>query len=386
MQIGQHARGWRLGVLAVALAGLVVGTGTVGADDDRRDWRGDWGAVFTLTNDPDGNELAVFERDDKGRLGKPEFFPTGGNGTGGGLGNQGALALSADKDFLYAVNPASDSITVFRLTRRGPQVLQVIGSEGKRPISLTVHKNLLYVLNAGGAVDDEDSIAGFEIRSSGRLRYLKGSTQLLSAGNTGPAQIEFSPSGDALVVTEKGTNKIGAFALDRNGLPVERAFVASAGQTPFGFAFSRDGFLVVSEAFGGAADASAVSSYGFDDEEGTFDVISRSVPTKQSAACWIAITRDGEYAYTTNTGSDTVTGYKVGKKGKLTRLDGDGITAETGAAPTDMAVLGNRALFVLNRNDGTVGVYEINEGGALKSRQLVGGLDGLVRPTGLVVR
>ncbi len=380
MRIGQHLLGWRLGFLAVVLAAIAAGASSGDSGGDA-----DWSAVFTLTNDPEGNELAIYSRDGRGRLSDVEFCPTGGDGTGGGLGNQGALAMSDNRNFLYAVNPGSDSITVFRLGRRGPQVLQVIDSGGKRPISLTVHKDLLYVLNAGGAVGEADGIAGFEIRNNGRLRSLKGSVRLLSGANTGPAQIEFDPRGNSLVVTEKGTNTIGAFAIGKNGLPVDGTFIASAGETPFGFAFSRDGFLIVSEAFGGAPDGSSVSSYWFDGREGTFDIISKSVPTKQTAACWIANTRNGEYSYATNTGSDTITGYKIEKKGKLARLDDDGITAETGTAPTDLAILGNRALFVLNRNDGTVGVYTIKDGGGLSPLQLVGGLP-LTNPTGLVVR
>lgn len=129
-----------------------------------------------------------------------------------------------------------------------------------------------------------------------------------------------------------------------------------------------------------------MSSYELDADKGTLTAISPSEPTKQSAACWIAITRNGNYAYTTNTGSNTVTGYKVSEQGKLTILNANGIMAKTGAAPTDMAVLGNQTLFVLNRNDGTVGVHSVEKGGALNERQLVGGLDGLIRPHGLVVR
>ena len=387
MGIGQHLRSWRLGVFAVAIAGLVVGTGTVGANDERAEWRGDWNAVFTLTNDPHGNELAVFRLDNKGRMAKPVLIPTGGDGTGGGLGNQGALALSEDKDFLYAVNPGSDSITVFRLTRNGPQVLQTIDSGGKRPISIALRENLLYVLNAGGAVStaDTDGIAGFVVRGNGRLRPLAGSVKPLSARTTGPAQISFSPSGDALVVTEKNTNTITAFALDR-GLPVDSAFEPSAGKTPFGFEFSPDGFLIVSEAAMGAAGAGTVSSYSFDDDDGTLEVISASVPSKQSAPCWIAVIENGAYAYTTNTASNSVTGYKIGRKGKLTRLDNDGITAKTGNAPTDMTYIGNSTLFALNRNDGSVGSYAIGRGGALDAVEVVGGLNGKLFPTGLVVR
>lgn len=350
------------GALALAVGALVVAPTTGGADDRRADW----GTVYTLTNDPDGNELAAFPLDEKGRLGKPVFYPTCGDGTGGGLGNQGALALSADGNFLYAVNAGSDNVSVFRLTRNGPQVIQVV--------------------DAGGAIGDADSVVGFEVRGNGRLRALEGAKHALSAANTAPAQVAFAPDGSALVVTEKATDTITLIALDRRGLPVDAAAVPSVGRTPFGFEFSRDGFLVVSEAFGGAADASAVSSYWLDGDEGTLEPLSTSVPTTESAACWIAITRNGEYAYTTNTGSDSITGFKIGRKGKLTSLTKDGVTAETGNAPTDLAVVGNRALFVLNRDDGSIGSYAIGAGGALKAVEVVGGLNGAFRPTGLIVR
>jgi hypothetical protein len=46
----------------------------------------------------------------------------------------------------------------------------------------------------------------------------------------------------------------------------------------------------VSEAMGGIADASAVSSY--DLRRDGFSVVSRSVPTTETSACWIAVTPD----------------------------------------------------------------------------------------------
>lgn len=385
MRIGQFFRGWRLGVLAVVLTGLALGAGSGRAGDDDRDELGEWGAVFTLTNRSAGNELAVFERDGRGRLANPVFLPTGGKGTGTGLGNQGALALGDDSQYLYAVNPGSNTITVFQLGRRGARAVQVVNSGGTRPISLTVREDLLYVLNAGGGTaGGADSIAGFEIGDHGQLSPLRNSVALLSAANTGPAQIGFNSDGDVLIVTEKGTNTIDLFAVNKNGLPAGRKSVASNGKTPFGFAFTRDDLLVVSEAFGGAANASAVSSYDLDADAGLLKVISPSVPTTKTAACWIAIASNGEYAYTTNTGSGTVTGYKIGGSGKLAILNANGVTATTGAAPTDVVNLGNRGLFVLNSGDGTVASYAIGQSGALTASQTVGGLP--TRATGLVVR
>jgi 6-phosphogluconolactonase (cycloisomerase 2 family) len=165
---------------------------------------------------------------------------------------------------------------VFSLKSDGIALAEVVDSGGIRPISLTVHDRTLYVLNAGGS----GNISGFRVRSNGRLSALEGSTQPLSNGGVGdapgPAQISFSPDGDLLVVTEKATNLIDIYQLDEAiaGPPVTHP---SAGQTPFGFAFGKRDQLIVSEAFGGASGASALSSYQL--EEDAFEVISPSVAT-----------------------------------------------------------------------------------------------------------
>jgi len=68
------------------------------------------GAVFTLTNSPAGNRVLVWERATNGSLLATGAVPTGGTGTGAGLGSQGALTLSNNHRWLYAVNPGSDEI------------------------------------------------------------------------------------------------------------------------------------------------------------------------------------------------------------------------------------------------------------------------------------
>jgi 6-phosphogluconolactonase len=384
MQVGKLLRRWCLGILVVTVASLAI---TAVADDGRdREQEGGWGAVFTLTNDPTGNALAVFLRNKQGQLADPILYPTGGIGTNGGLGNQGALAFDEDSRHLYAVNPGSNTITVFQLGRSGPRAIQMVSSGGTRPISLTIHDELLYVLNAGGATaGGVDSIAGFHASENGLLTPLTNSIAVLSAANTAPAQISFDADGDVLMVTEKATNMISLFAVNKQGIPQARKSVASLGGTPFGFAFADHNRVIVSEAFGGAANASAVSSYQLKERSGTLTPISTSVPTKQTAACWIAIPKNGEYAYTTNTASRTITGYELANDGKLTALNANGITAQTGAAPTDVTILGNRTLYVLNSGDRTVGVYEMGRGGSLTLRQTVGGLPA-TRVTGLIVR
>ncbi len=64
---------------------------------------------------------------------------------------------------------------------------------------------------------------------------------------------------------------------------------------------------------------SALSSYQDDDGGPSLEVISGSVPTYQTAACWTVVARLGRYVYVTNTGSGTWTGYRVSLSGELKR-------------------------------------------------------------------
>lgn len=220
-------------------------------------WEGGYGAVFTTSNSPEGNEVLTFYRAPDGTLYPKEPVSTGGLGTGGGLGNQGALTFNGDRSLLLVVNAGSDDISVMG-TEGWPELLHRVPSRGTRPISVAVRGSLVYVLNGGG----EENVAGFRLSRKGRLTPIPGAVYPLSEAQVGSAQVGFSPDGRSLVVTEKATNRILVFPVLRNGRLGEVRVEQSAGQTPFGFAFNRQGTLVVSEAFGGAPGASVLSSYG----------------------------------------------------------------------------------------------------------------------------
>jgi 6-phosphogluconolactonase (cycloisomerase 2 family) len=250
-------------------------------------------------------------------------------------------------------------------------VVEVQPSGGLRPISVTEHRGLVYVLNAGS-----DSITGFTLGRNGRLRPLDGSERPLSGAPTDPAQISFTPDGDVLVVTEKATNKIVTFEIGWQGVPGDARVQDSAGQTPFGFAFGKRDTLFVSEAFGGAENASATSSYDID-RNGVLTIISASVGTNQSAACWVVVTPNGRFAYVTNTGSGSISGYAIDFNGTIELLDADGRTALTGdgSAPIDLAITeSGRFLYSLNRGTNTIGAFRVHSDGSLTRLPFTGGL------------
>ena len=352
-----NVRGRWIGVqlaLVLALAGAVFidASGAAGAVT-----RHGGGAVYSMTNDAVGNEVVIYHRASNGALDMVEKVSTGGLGTGAGLGSQGALILSSNKKWLFAVNAGSNDISQFAVQPGGAlDLVDVESSAGSTPESIALHGRLLYVLNAGS-----DSISGFRVSRIG-LSPLSGSTRPLSGNGTDPAQLEFSPAGDLLVVTEKATNLIDTYTVGHDGLPSGPQTHPSEGQTPFGFAFTRR-HLVVSEAFGGAPGASALSSY-FAARSGDLSPISSSVPDLQTAACWVVIGGKGRFAYTTNTGSNNVSSYTIGRKGELTLLDPE--AGLTGGGPTDAALSrGGRYLYVLNSTDGTISSFRVRSDGSL---------------------
>jgi 6-phosphogluconolactonase (cycloisomerase 2 family) len=336
---------------------LLVGLASRAADNPGA------GAIYTMDNSSVGNHLLVYDRSADGRLSSAGAIATGGLGSGVGLGSQGALARSDNGHWILACNAGSDEVSTFAVGNAGPVLTDKSSSGGKHPISVALHGNTVYVLNAGGQVGDVDSITGFSL-VDGKLTSIPNSTHGLSADNTNPAQVGFSDDGTILIVTEKDSGVIDTFRLNETGGIADAKSFASAGQTPFGFDVRGDR-LVVSEASGGAVDASAASSYQIE-PDGSLELISASVPTTETSACWALITTNGRYAYTANTGSGTITGFAVNNVGQLLRLNDDGITAVTGGVgPADLAFSnGSRFLYVRNGN-GSIAGFQVSGDGAL---------------------
>jgi 6-phosphogluconolactonase len=321
------------------------------------------GAVYTLTNAASGNEVLIYDRSADGSLAFQGSYPTGGSGSGAGLGSQSAVILSNNSHWLFAVNAGSNQISSFAVTENGLELADVVDSGGALPVSLTNYKDWLYVLNAGGS----GNISGFSIGQDGSLSSLAGSTQPVSNGGVGAApglaQISFSSDGSTLVVTEKTTNLIDTYQVE-DGLAGAPVTHPSSGAVPFGFAFDRQDHAIVSEASG------AVSSYEIDGNE--FNVISPSVATTQVAACWIAISNNGNFAYTTNAGSGSVSSFRIGADGSLTLLNATAALTGAGSSPIDMAFsIDGQYLYVLAGGTHTINIFQMGADGSLAAASSV---------------
>jgi 6-phosphogluconolactonase (cycloisomerase 2 family) len=166
------------------------------------------------------------------------------------------------------------------------------------------------------------------------------------------------------------------FAADRDGLVGDVRVQAASGVTPFGFAFGKRDHVFVTEAFGGAANGSATSSYEIG-RDGTLTPISPSVATGRTAACWVALTPNGRFGFVTNTGSGSISGYAIGFDGRIELLGEDGRTGITGdgSSPVDVVITDSgRYLYSLNSGTHAIGSFRIQSDGSLTALPFATGL------------
>ncbi len=373
-------------------------------------------AVYTMTNAATGNAIVGFARSADGSLTPmASAFPTGGNGSGAGLGEQGAVAYDYATNRVYAVNAGDNSFSFLPVNADGSlgTAVKVPASAGSLvgPKSVAVSGSTVYVLYEGNATT-ASAIAGYSVTGAAGTP-IAGSVLLLSSAtqSVDPAQISFSPDGKWLVVTEKqsgtgtptvtGPGSIDTFAVDANGLATKQGFYPPAGladdaglqMKPFGFAFYGS-YLVVSEAA-----STGVGSYTY--AGGVIAPITGAaqfLPT-DPAPCWV--TFSGAWAYVANAMGPDVSGFTVsGTTGGLTNIGtaANAVVAPTGKTivtdagttfqgPTDDATSEDgKFLYVVNAAVPSIGSFAVNADGTLTrvgsadytAASLPGGIVGIV--------
>jgi 6-phosphogluconolactonase len=332
----------------VALVSLLAVVGSAAAHGEATA-----GVVYTISNDPAGNALVVYDRAADGTLSPAGSVPAGGLGTGGGLASQGAVTLTDDGRIVLAVNAGSNSVAAFSVERDGPTLLNTAPSGGVRPVSVAVDKKLVYVLNKNNAA--LATVSGFRLERNG-LTPIAGSTRFLNAGATDAAQVKFTPDGDTLVVTGRSSNRIDTFPVLKGGLLGDlKSFDVAPGAVPFGFDFDKKGHLLVSLA--GVAGSSGAASYDID-KDGTLSTITAPVATGQRAACWLVTSKNGRFAFVANAASNSISTFSVGRDGSIAL---QGVVSVPGMTPLDEALSENgKFLYVLAA--GSDGIVELSVG------------------------
>jgi hypothetical protein len=321
------------------------------------------GAVFVQTNNAAGNAVVAYHRDPNGTLKLVATYPTGGLGgmLGGSvvdfLASQGSLGYDRHHRLLIAVNAGSNTISVFAVFGDRLALRQVVRSGGTFPVSVTVHGNYVYVLNAlnGG------SVFGYRVYG-GRLFPIFGSLRRLGLNPTAtpqflntPGQVSFTPSGSKLLVTTKANgDNVDVFFVRRDGRPSFKPVVNhEPNAEPFGITYDRHGHVVLAEAGPNAVATFVLTRYGI-------LVRLHIALTGQSATCWI--TRAGRFFYASNAGSASVSGYIIRHRGRLFPLG----NTTTNAGTTDSASAAHgRFLYVRAGAAGIVDEFAVGARGAL---------------------
>jgi 6-phosphogluconolactonase (cycloisomerase 2 family) len=320
-------------------------------------------AVFVQTNDPAGNHIVAYDQHDDGTLTIADTYSTGGNGGAlngavvDRLASQGSLAFDARHELLYAVNAGSNTVSVFGVDGDQLSLRGVVPSGGQFPVSVGVHGDLVYVLNAraGG------SVSGFRVQSD-VLAPIAGSTRALGLNpaatpefTTTPGQVGFSPDGRQLLVTTKGNGSdVDVFAVGPDGALSGSPVVNNLpGAVPFAFDFDRNQNLVLTEAGPNSVESFVLGS------DGSLTSLA-SVATGQAATCWV--THIGAHFYASNAGSGSLTQVDASARSNLSFV----ANTATGPGTVDAAVASNGAfLYVQTGGNGGVDAFRVSTDGSL---------------------
>jgi 6-phosphogluconolactonase len=317
-------------------------------------------AVYVQTNAAP-NEVIAFRRATDGSLDRIGSVATGGDGDGSPhLQSQGSVTLTGDGRHLLVTNAASDDLSVFSVAADGSIELRERMHTGSTPRSVAERDGLVVVLNTG-----EPGLVSFRLNAEG-IERLEGGDQGLDTSDADPAEIAFSPDGSMVVITQRGTDSIVTYQVTSDGSFGASSEIASEGPTPYGFAFTSGGTLVVAEAFGAEKGAAAASSYAL--EDGSLVVRTSSVGNGRSEICWAVITPDDRFAFTTNFADGAVSRYAIASDGSLSLEDataGISVDGMPGLRDEDITSDG-RFLYAIDADGGRIYGWAVDAKGSLE--------------------
>jgi 6-phosphogluconolactonase (cycloisomerase 2 family) len=384
-------------VAATAAAGLFAFTmvGLVPEIDQVSAQSAIVGQVYVNDNTARSNTIAGFDRHEDGTLSPiPDSpFKTGGAGTGAVLGSQGAIQITADGDFLIAVNAGSNDISVLSIADDGAltEVGMPVPSGGTTPLSLTVHNDLVYVANSGDGTMGAN-YSGFRLGDGGELTPIDGSTVAISATAL-PGQVLFDPTGTHLIGVQVGPDAGPSF-LDSFVVGADGKLTAAPGSPyasqaigPFGSVFSptEPGKLFVSNAHAGP-NMGSLSVYDVATDGSLNAVAGSPFPNLQAGSCWAEISPDGRYVFIVNTGVPSISRYEIGMDGFATLLGSTVFNNPTGLRPFDARISPDgKSLYVVDAGAAKISIFAVDGGNLTELSGSPINLPAGATPFGLVV-
>ncbi len=318
--------------------------------------------IYTTTNDPKGNAVPVFTQNADGSLKEMGMFPTDGKGKDGDIDDQGSIRIMGQ--MVLVSNAGSDQITVFKKTMAGLSKVGTFASGIQSPISLTVSGNVLYVANQafdGGT----PNLSGFKVGMDGTLAPIAGAKIEFKKG-AGPAQAEFGPDGKTLVVTScfqaANSSQVSSYRLQDDGsLKMVSALKVGDPSGAVGFSWNKSGNFVYVSSFRGSANVSFQVG-----DDGKLERKETLMGT-ETAACWTALSPEGDKFYVANFVSNSVSTFAVAMNETL-ELEGRAKRGMVSSPDTkDMIVSADgKFLYVLGTSTRRIDIFAIQADGSLK--------------------
>jgi 6-phosphogluconolactonase len=329
------------------------------------------GHVYVNDNTAGANTIGGFNQHANGRLtplpGSP--FAAGGAGTGTIVGSQGALQVTSDGRFLLAADAGSNQVSVLRIRPHGalrPVAGSPVSSGGIEPVSIAVHDGLVYVANEGNGVSGSN-YTGFRLNGRGHLVPLTNSTIALPA-TANPGDILFNSTGKNVIGVEVGTTdpstfRIDSFVVGRHGRLHAASGSPFAAQAPgpFGSEFSPTNphHLYVSNAHG-AAGTGSVSAFSVARNGGLSSIGASPFGDGQTAPCWVEISHDGRHLFAVNTGSTSISSYRIRANGSLRYASTTPFQSGTGIRPFDARLdVSGRHLYVVDAALNAISMFRV---------------------------
>ncbi|MGZ3181802.1 MAG: lactonase family protein [Telluria sp.] len=276
--------------------------------------------LYTETNDT-ANAIVHLVRAADGSLTIRNRTATGGAGLNGvrvgqtnpspdSLVSQNSVIVSADHKLLFAANAGDSSVSVFDIDQTTGDLTLKKNTKllGSTPTSLAFRNGLLYVMFQTGS----NQIGAYSVQADGGLAQLSLSPLPMSGAT--PTQVVVSPDAHFAVVSAgTASNDIVTFPMNADG-SLGSPVVNTAGvNTPFAGAFASTSVYLASDISGHGLASYKISNAGV-------LALIGSVPSGETAPCWLVVTPDGKYAYVGN-GAGSISSYAVAADGKLTLLN-----------------------------------------------------------------
>jgi len=349
------------------------------------------GAVYFMTNDAKGNFVVASAIGTDGKITPTNAVYTGGKGGHGApaSGDAGPDPLftqdsvKVGKNFLFAVNAGSNSLTMFKINELQPTEISMVGmpvdTQGDFPVAVAYSEkmNLACVVN-GGAVDGVACFTADEqkglvpVPNTNRALNLKQTTPPTGPPNT-VSDIIFSEDETKLLVSVKGIpptpGRISAFDVNAEDCSLSETSVDSTpsqgGVVPFSMTIipGKNAVLNTDAAVGFAV---------YDFSQGA-TASSTIVPIEgQGATCWSNFSPKTGTFFLTDILTSTVTEVKVDDSLQGSIVKQYPLAAGSGTIDNAIATInGNDFLYVLSANATSIDVMSLPAAGQATSLQTI---------------